>query len=181
MVVVLYLGLEAGSLVNNMKKLLFYIFFLFIFFSTESAFAQAAAPSSGGPVIINPVNCITMPNQVVSPQDAVALVGNCMPVNLEVNKTTYFRLCEIRRLFCGKIKTVMIATSVFIMGLLILTGKAKWTHALILATGVVIFSSAEWVTIQLTTFPPNFGVVWSCFCIDDWTNTFSNFTRLFTF
>jgi type IV secretory pathway VirB2 component (pilin) len=138
--------------------------------------AGGGGASSGG---LPP--CVTTPNQIVSPQDAVALVGSCLPQNLEVNNTTYFRLCEIRRFFCGTVKTVMIAASIFIMGLLILTGKAKWTHALILTTGIVVFAGAEWITIQLTTFPPNFGVVWSCFCIDTWSDIVNNFTGLFSF
>ncbi len=152
-----------------MGKYFKYILFVFISLAADSAYAG----SSGG---LPP--CVTMPNQIVSPQDAVALVDSCIPGNLEVNQTTYFRLCEIRRFFCGKIKVVFIATGIFIMGLLILTGKAKWTHAVVLVVGIIIFSSAEWLTISLTTFPPNLGVVYSCFCIDDWSDVITNYTNL---
>lgn len=158
---------------------------LFILFTAEASIASSGqaggALGSGGGGAQLP-DCVTLPNQVVSPQDAVALLDDCVTgVDADVHNTTYFRLCEIRRFFCGKVKTVLIATAIFIMGMLILAGKAKWNHALIMVIGIIIFSSAEWITIQLTTFPPNFGVVYSCFCIDEWTDIYTNFTRLFSF
>jgi len=180
--------------VDRMKILLKYIlFFSLAFFSAQASFASSGTIESlAGEIFdtsatgIGPgqpglAGCVTMPNQLVSPQDIAAAVDACIPGSVDVHDTTYFRLCELRRFFCGKVKLVLIAAAITIMGFLIVTAKAKWTHAVTLVVGIVIFSSAEWITIHLTTFPPNIGVVYSCFCIEEFSDVVSNFTRLFTF
>ena len=112
----------------------------------------------------------TYPGGPMDPRDALDQYGNIIsdPNNplpeLEVQNTTYFKLCEIRRLFCGKVKTVMVATAVFIVGLLVILGKISWTSVMVIITGVVIFAGAEYVTITLTTLPPNLGVIYACYC-----------------
>ena len=110
----------------------------------------------------------TYPGGPVDPRDAFDQYGDIINdpniKTLEVNNTTYFRLCEIRRFFCGKVKIVMIASAVFIVGLLIIIGKITWMRMMIIISGIVIFSSAEYVTMQMTSLPPSLGVIYSCYC-----------------
>jgi hypothetical protein len=131
-----------------MLNLVKYIFLICVLFYASDSHAQLWP---GGPV---------------APQDVIDDVGNVVGVGLEVENTTYFRLCEIRRFFCGKTKLVLLAAAIFTIGLLILIGRISWTQVLVVAIGYIIFSSAEYMAIQLTTLPPNLGVVYSCYCLD---------------
>ncbi len=114
----------------------------------------------------------------VDPRDVIDDAGNATGdlvgyTGLEVEDTTYFKLCEIRRFFCGTTKTVIVATAIVILGLLVIMGKIKWTHVIVVLAGVSIFSSAEYFMISLTTLPPNLGVIYSCYCIEGMTDLFT--------
>ncbi len=131
-----------------MRSFIKYFLFALVMFCSGEAYAAPTYP--GGPQ---------------DPRDAIDQFGDVTGVpKLEVTNTTYFKLCEIRRFFCGKVKTVMVAAAVFIVGLLVIIGKMTWTRLIIIMSGVVIFSSAEYITTNLTTLPPNLGVIYSCYC-----------------
>jgi type IV secretory pathway VirB2 component (pilin) len=138
-----------------------------------------AAESSSAPDLDLDVNFVieSDPRDVVD--DATELLN---APHLEVHDTTYFKLCKIRRMFCGKTKVVMVAIAVFIVGVLIIAGKITWMRVMIIITGIVIFSAAELVTLKLTSFPPSLGLVYACYCnplqIDA---AFNEFVRALTF
>jgi type IV secretory pathway VirB2 component (pilin) len=140
----------------NMKKtvkILFYLLpVLIAFYSAHS----------------NATNCSTgvLYGCPQDPRDVIDQAGNIAGVNgLEVENTTYFKLCEIRRFFCGGVKTVIIGVAIFAVGLLVIIGKITWARVIIIMSGVAIFSSAEYLTISLTSLPPNLGVIYSCYCL----------------
>jgi hypothetical protein len=85
---------------------------------------------------------------------------------MKVDDTAYFKLCEIRRMFCGTAKAAVIAIAVFIIGFLLVIGKLKWITLITVMSGLILFTSAEIVAVSLVSLPPNMGVVYSCYCID---------------
>ena len=136
-----------------MKNLFKYLVFTFVMLSCANSFAYP-----GGPV--DPRDAIDQYGHIISSLDP----NNPMP-QLEVQQTTYFKLCEIRRFFCGKIQTVLVAAAIFVIGVLLIVGKISWTSVIVIITGIAIFVSAEYVTLLITKFPPNIGVIYSCFCL----------------
>ena len=133
-----------------MKKALTYFFLslTLLFLIPESSNAQIYP---GGPT---------------DPRDQADEILGMFDVTMGVNNTTYYRLCEIRRFFCGYTKMVMISIAVFAMGVLLLIGKLDWSRALIIVTGIAIFMGAETLAINMTRMPPNLGVIYACYCFD---------------
>lgn len=85
---------------------------------------------------------------------------------MKVDDTAYFKLCQIRRMFCGNAKIAVIGIAVFIIGFLLVIGKLKWITLITVMSGLVLFTSAETVAVSLVSLPPNLGVVYSCYCIE---------------
>ena len=56
---------------------------------------------------------------------------------------TEFRICKIRRLFCGQTAVLIISIAIFIIGFLMVIGKLNWGIALFSIAGIVIFYNAE--------------------------------------
>ncbi len=134
-----------------MKCILTLLALFVVIFHAEGAYAQVNL-YPGGPS---------------DPRDWIDEFDHLTGQELEVHKTTYFKLCEIRRFFCGKAKVVMVAAAVFTIGLLIIIGKITWYRVIVVVFGMVLFLSAELVAIQLTTFPPSPGVVYACYCFEN--------------
>jgi hypothetical protein len=140
-----------------MKKIPYkYIFLFFALitlyfftFNPSSAFAVSGFDPTSGDI-----------------RDQLDVVGDVMGANLEVNNTAYFKICEIRRFFCGTPSVVITAGAIFWLGLMIIMGKARWTHAMVIVIGLTIFNSAGKIATQLTTPPPSLGVMYACFCYD---------------
>lgn len=139
-----------------MKNLFKYFVFAFLMFYSLDSYSGPTYP--GGPA--DPRDAINQYGDLISDP------SNPLP-KLEVENTTYFKLCEIRRFFCGKIKVVMVACAVFIVGLLIIIGKISWMSVIAIIGGIAIFSGAEYVAITVTTLPPNLGVIYSCYCFSE--------------
>lgn len=59
---------------------------------------------------------------------------------------TEFRICKIRRLFCGKTAVLIISIAIFTVGFLMVLGKLNWGVALFSIAGIVIFYNAEAIT-----------------------------------
>ncbi len=113
------------------------------------------------------------PGGPVDPRDIIDQLDNSTDANLEVEGTTYYKLCEIRRFFCGGTQTAMAGAAIFIVGLLTIIGKMNWQTVIIIMVGIAIFTSAELVAETLTSFPPTVGVVYSCYCINNFTHLLS--------
>jgi type IV secretory pathway VirB2 component (pilin) len=78
-----------------------------------------------------------------------------LPEDLEPFRDTIFNdICQIRQMFCGNAALVIVATAVFVVGLMFFTGRTSWTAVLVIVTGAVIFTSAEVITNQLLQPPP---------------------------
>ncbi len=56
---------------------------------------------------------------------------------------TEFKICQIRRIFCGKTAQVVIAIAVFIIGIMLLNQKLHWGTALVMIVGMIIFYNAS--------------------------------------
>ena len=67
-----------------------------------------------------------------------------------VNNTTLSKqICKIRKLFCGSTGLVIVGTAVFVVGILMFTGKMTWQTALIMSAGAVVFNNVEFVAAYL--------------------------------
>ncbi len=67
-------------------------------------------------------------------------------VALPFQTKTELKICQVRRIFCGEIGTVLIAVAVFMLGIGILNNKVNWPYALIIITGIALFWNANEVT-----------------------------------
>jgi len=121
--------------------------------TAQSAFA------GGGSTVVLPTDGVGIDTTTLNLQSVVDPLG--------VRNTTYFKICQIRLMFCTHhpLALVIIGAVIFAMGLLILTGKAKWQFILTTAIGMVIFTSAEYLVVMFTSPPPGLGVLWACTCI----------------
>lgn len=140
----------------NNKKIFFVLFVLITLSYSEISFASTTLPwpyVSG-----DPRDILEQIDDQIEGQFGVDI--------MKVNDTAYFKLCEIRRMFCGKAKVAVIAMAVFIIGFLLVIGKLKWISLITVMVGLVLFTSAETVAVALVSLPPNLGVVYSCYCID---------------
>ena len=64
-------------------------------------------------------------------------------ITLAGSTKTEFRICKIRRLFCGRVAVLIISIAIFIVGFLMVIGKLNWGIALFSIAGIVIFYNAE--------------------------------------
>lgn len=67
-------------------------------------------------------------------------------ITLAGSTKTEFRICKIRRLFCGRVAVLIISIAIFIVGFLMVIGKLNWGIALFSIAGIVIFYNAEGIT-----------------------------------
>jgi type IV secretory pathway VirB2 component (pilin) len=56
-----------------------------------------------------------------------------------------FKICQIRRIFCGKTATVIIGISIFIIGVMLLNNRLTWPTAMLMIIGMIIFYRAEYI------------------------------------
>jgi type IV secretory pathway VirB2 component (pilin) len=56
-----------------------------------------------------------------------------------------WRICKIRRIFCGKVAVIVITISVFTIGFLMVIGKLNWPMSLLMIFGCLIFYYAPQV------------------------------------
>jgi len=56
---------------------------------------------------------------------------------------TEFKICEIRRIFCGKLAFVIVTISIFLMGMMIMVNKLHWSTAMLIIAGMLIFLKPE--------------------------------------
>jgi type IV secretory pathway VirB2 component (pilin) len=87
----------------------------------------------------------------VQPKPSAAIVGG-VASNISIpgiyvsgRSKTEYKICLVRQLFCGGVAVVIVAVSIFIMGVLIIVKKLHWTTAMIIITGLVIFYNADTV------------------------------------
>ncbi len=52
-------------------------------------------------------------------------------------------VCSIRLMFCGKVELVIVATAIFLLGLMMLTRKLRWPYALLIIVCIIIFINPE--------------------------------------
>ena len=136
----------------NIKKIFFItIVFTAVFYSSKS-FAESSLP---WPYVTGDIRDVIEGIEQTLGSDVI-----------QVDDTAYFKLCEIRRMFCGTAKVAVISIAVFTIGFLLVIGKLKWITLVTVMGGLVLFTSAETIAISLVSFPPNLGVVYSCYCID---------------
>lgn len=50
-----------------------------------------------------------------------------------------WRICKIRRLFCGRVAILVITISIFTIGFLMVIGKLNWPVSILMLTGCLIF------------------------------------------
>jgi uncharacterized membrane protein YgcG len=62
-------------------------------------------------------------------------------------------LCDIRRLFCGPLTQVLLATGIFTIGILVLTQKITWGYVIMFTAVSTIFVKPEILTDELSTVP----------------------------
>jgi hypothetical protein len=67
-------------------------------------------------------------------------------------------LCGFRWLFCGEIITVFVASSIFMMGIGILTQKLSWPFAFVMVTFIVILAYPEQITKMAIESAKLFGL-----------------------
>lgn len=56
---------------------------------------------------------------------------------------TEFKICQIRRIFCGNLAVAIIAISIFVLGVMLLNNKLHWSTAMIVIIGISVFYYAE--------------------------------------
>lgn len=76
----------------------------------------------------------------------------------------YEEICEIRQMFCGGAAVAFVTIVVISVGVMAFMGKLPWTVVMVLATGMVIFLSAESVMESIFTPPPGSDVISKCSC-----------------
>jgi type IV secretory pathway VirB2 component (pilin) len=64
-------------------------------------------------------------------------------ITLAGSTKTEFRICKIRRLFCGRTAVLIISIAIFTVGFLMVIGKLNWGIALFSIAGIVVFYRAE--------------------------------------
>jgi type IV secretory pathway VirB2 component (pilin) len=50
-----------------------------------------------------------------------------------------WRICKIRRLFCGKVAVLVVSVSIFTIGFLMVIGKLSWPVSLLMIFGCLVF------------------------------------------
>ena len=99
---------------------------------------------------------------------------------------TEFKICQIRRIFCGKTALVIVAISVFIIGIMLLNNKLQWWTAMLMTIGMIVFYNAEdvvtffgsanaWNIGDTSTFILNPTCSCSCNFEIEWLNPISWF------
>lgn len=67
------------------------------------------------------------------------------------------QICKIRWLFCGAVRTTLLAVAIISIGFMILAGRMQWGTALVILFGMILFANAEYFAFMFTTMP-------RCFC-----------------
>jgi hypothetical protein len=88
------------------------------------ASAQAMAPSIAQDVIGGAINPETIP--------ATLAKGSISAL-----------LCGFRLLLCGQVAIVIIATAIFVMGMMIMNRKLSWQYAILMISFIVLFTMPE--------------------------------------
>ncbi len=79
-----------------------------------------------------------------APYNALYTVLSQPGVELHPGMTkTEFKICQIRRIFCGKMAVVTVAFAIFLMGIMLMDNKLSWPLLLIIIVGIVVFVSAD--------------------------------------
>jgi type IV secretory pathway VirB2 component (pilin) len=104
-------------------------FFLFLALVTNillfvSTASHAMGPSIAQDVIGGAINPETIP--------ATLLKGSMSAL-----------LCGFRMLLCGQVALVIVATSIFVLGLMIMNRKLKWEYGILMITFIVLFTQPE--------------------------------------
>lgn len=85
----------------------------------------------------------------LKPFSTYALLGQNAPLVAGLNEIhpmqtyTETKLCQVRRIFCGKTGQVIVAVTIFLLGLLIASNKISWTTAFFATVGMIVFYAAE--------------------------------------
>ncbi len=66
-----------------------------------------------------------------------------VPINLPFQSQLEMRICMIRRIFCGSFIVAVVTIVVFIIGIMLLNNKLPWGTAVIMVSGLVVFTEAE--------------------------------------
>ncbi len=53
------------------------------------------------------------------------------------------KMCQVRRLFCGNLATVIVTLSVFTIGIMLINNALHWGTAMIMIAGMIIFYYAD--------------------------------------
>jgi type IV secretory pathway VirB2 component (pilin) len=94
---------------------------------------------------------------------------------------TEFKICEIRRLFCGSMAVAVAGISIFLIGVMILAQKIHWGTAILMIAGIIVFYNAEdiatffgktqsWTVGKVSTFVLNPTCSCGCTVELDWLN-----------
>ena len=76
---------------------------------------------------------------------------------LPAQTKTEFKICQIRRIFCGNMAIAIVAFAVFLVGILVMDRKISWPILLTITVGIVLFVNADKVA---RTFGKQNWVVW---------------------
>lgn len=90
----------------------------------------------------------------MAPQSANAGIGawkvNGNPVTMvpgvmvPMMTQSEFRICQIRRFFCGKTGAAIVAFAIFCAGVLVITQKLHWAPAILIIAGILTFYNARY-------------------------------------
>ncbi len=91
--------------------------------------------------------CLSFLVLVSVPQRAVSMpaIWGAMPPGtiVPMMSQSEFRICQIRRFFCGRTGMVIVAFAVLCLGILIVNQKMHWAPAILILTGIIIFYNAR--------------------------------------
>lgn len=141
-----------------MKHFIKLLFLFSVIFLAENTYASSGGSSSGSAVTQtlfnsqNPLKDNLLTNAVqdlansTSPANITDYINGAPVYSTIFPESMAAFLCDIRRLFCGKLTVAIVGVAVFISGLLILNGRMTWTWGMIIIVCSILLLRAESAT-----------------------------------